>query len=147
MSTPDYSNGPADMALPITYYLTSCFILLCVTPFLLYFQPGLPRIFEYIAHTTIRIYFSAAQIFGTLHEWYNLWEELRQLQPSGQQRTQKNTNYQLIQTSPPYDEYIMEIRQQWISISFEDQTAVFQDLQHNLQVSFFLLISMLPTYY
>ena len=27
--------------------------------------------------------FTAAQIFGTLHEWYNLWEELRQLQPSG----------------------------------------------------------------
>ena len=56
-------------------------------------------------------------------------EELRQLQPSGQRHTQKNTNYQLIQTSPPYDEYITEIRQQWISTPFEDQTTVFQDLQ------------------
>ena len=135
MSTPDYSNGLANTPLPITYYLTSCFILLCATPFLLYFQPGLRWIFGYIADTTIRTYFSAAQIFGTLHEWYNLWEELRQLQPSEQQHTQKNTNYQLIQTSPPYDEYITEIRQQWISTPFEDQTTVFQDLQQDLQVS------------
>ena len=46
-----------------------------------------------IADTTIHTYFTAAQIFRTLHEWYNLWEELRQLQPSGQQHTQENTNY------------------------------------------------------
>ena len=85
--------------------------------------------------TTIRTYFTAAQIFGTLHEWYNLWEELRQLQPSGQWHTQKNTNYQLIQTSPPYDEYITEIRQEWISTPFEDQTTIFQDLQQDPQVS------------
>ena len=89
----------------------------------------------YIADITIHTYFTAAQIFGTLHEWYNLWEELRQLQPSGQRRTQKNTNYRLIQTSPPYDEYIMEIMQQWISTPFEDQTTVFQDLQQDPQVS------------
>ena len=42
---------------------------------------------------------------------------------------------QLIQTSPPYDEYITEIRQQWISTPFEDQTTVFQDLQQDFQVS------------
>ena len=60
-----------------------------------------------------------------LHEWYNLWEELWQLQLSGQQHTQLNTNHQLIQTLPPYDEYIMEIRQQWISTLFEDQTTDF----------------------
>ena len=81
------------MALSITYYLTSCFIMLCVTPFILYFQPGLQQIFGYIADTTIHTYFSAAQIYRTLHEWYNLWKELVQLQPSGQRRTQKNINY------------------------------------------------------
>ena len=37
----------------------------------------------------------------------------------------------MIQTSPPYDEYITEIRQQWISTPFEDQTTVFQDLQQD----------------
>ena len=42
---------------------------------------------------------------------------------------------QLIQTSPPYDEYIMKIRQQWISTPFEDQTTAFQDLQQDFQVS------------
>ena len=41
----------------------------------------------------------------------------------------------MIQTSPPYDEYIMEIRQQWISTPFEDKTTVFQNLQQDFQVS------------
>ena len=135
MSTLDYSNGPVNTASSITSYLASCFILLCVTPFFLYFQPGLQQIFGYIVDTTIHTYFSTAQIYGTLHEWYNLWEELRQLQPSGQWHTQKNTNYQLIQTLPPHDEYITEIRQQWIPTPFKDQITVFQDLQQDLQVS------------
>ena len=71
----------------------------------------------------------------TLYEWYNLWEELQQLQPNRQQHTQLKTYGQLIQTSPPYDEYITEIRQQWILTPFEDQTTVFQDLQQDFQVS------------
>ena len=84
--------------------------------------------------TTICTYFSPAQIYRTLHEWYNLWKELARLQPSGQRCTQKNTNYQLIQTSPTHDKYIMEIRQQWIPTPFKDQITVFQGLQQDLQV-------------
>ena len=91
--------------------------------------------FWYIADTTKCTYFSTAHLFRTLHEWYNLWEELQQLQPSGQRHTQLNTNHQLTQTLPPHDEYIMEIRQEWISTPFEDQTTVFQDLQQDFQVS------------
>ena len=149
MSTLDYSNGPANTALFITYYLALCFILLCVTSFFLHFQTGIQWIFGYIADTIICTYFSAAQIFRTLHEWYNLWEELWQLQPSGQLHTQLNPNHQLAQTLLPHDEYIMEIRHQWISIPFEDQTTVFRDLQQDFQVSNvdFLLIYMLPTYH
>ena len=71
----------------------------------------------------------------TLYEWYNLWEELQQLQLNGQQHTQLKTYDQQIQTSPPYDEYTMEIRQEWISTPFKDQTTVFQDLQQDFQVS------------
>ena len=36
---------------------------------------------------------------------------------------------QLIQTSPPYDEYIMEIRQRWIPTPFTEQATAFQDLR------------------
>ena len=85
--------------------------------------------------TIKRVYFLTAQLFATLYEWYNLWKELRQLQPNGQQHTQLKTYGQLIQTSPTYDEYITEIRQQWISTPFEDQTTDFQDLQQDFQVS------------
>ena len=45
------------------------------------------------------------------------------------------TDDQLIQTSPPYDEYITEIRQQWIPTPFTEQATVFQDLQQDFQVS------------
>ena len=41
----------------------------------------------------------------------------------------------MTQTLPPYDEYITESRQQWISTTFEDQTTVFQDIQQDFQVS------------
>ena len=60
---------------------------------------------------------------------------IRQLQPCGQQHTQLNTDDQLIQTSPPYDEYKMEIRQEWIPSPFMEQGTAFQDLWQDFQVS------------
>ena len=45
------------------------------------------------------------------------------------------TDDQLIQTSPPYDKYITEIRPQWMPTPFVEQTTVFQDLQQDFQVS------------
>ena len=135
MLPPDYSDGLANMALFITHYLALCFILLCATLLFLCFKTETRWIFVCIGDTTKRIYFSTVQLFETLYEWYNLWEELQQLQPCGQQHTQLKTDDQLIQTSPPYDKYITEIRQQWISTPFEEQTTVFQDLQQDFQVS------------
>ena len=41
----------------------------------------------------------------------------------------------MIQTSPPHDEYITEIRQEWTPTPFKDQITVFQDQQQDLQVS------------
>ena len=45
------------------------------------------------------------------------------------------TDDQLTQTSPPYDEYIMEIRQQWIPTPFTEQITAFQDIQQDFQVT------------
>ena len=85
--------------------------------------------------TLWNIYFSTAWLFETLYEWYSLWEELQQLQPYGQQYTQLKTDDQLIQTSPPNDEYITEIRQQWIPTPFTEQATASQDLWQDFQVS------------
>ena len=46
-----------------------------------------------------------------------------------------NTDDQLIQTLPPNDEYIMEIRQQWIPTPFTEQATASQDLWQDFQVS------------
>ena len=48
---------------------------------------------------------------------------------------QLKTDDQLTQTSPPYDEHMMEIRQQLIPTPFKEQTTVFQDLQQDFQIS------------
>ena len=45
------------------------------------------------------------------------------------------TDDQLIQTSPPYDKYITEIREQWIPTPFAEQATAFQDLWQDFQVS------------
>ena len=45
------------------------------------------------------------------------------------------TEDQLIQTSPPYDEYITEIRPQWIPTPFTEQATALQDLWQYFQVS------------
>ena len=65
-----------------------------MTPLLLHFKTEIRWIFVCIGDTTKRIYFSTAQLFETLYEWYNLWEEIQQLQPCGQQHTQLKTGDQ-----------------------------------------------------
>ena len=85
---------------------------------------------------TIRCtYLSTAQIFRILHQWYTLWQELRQLQPIGQRHTHWDTNHRFPQTLPPQDECITEIQQQWISTPFEYHITVFQDLLQDPQVN------------
>ena len=131
----DYSNGPANTDPFITHYLALCFILLCAKPLFLHFKSEIQWIFVHIGDITKHIYFTTVQLFETLYKWYNLWEELQQLQPCKQQHTQLNTDDQLIQTSPPYDEYLMEIIQQWIPTPLTEQATVLQDLQQDFQVS------------
>ena len=81
-----------------------------------------------MADTIKCTYLSTAQISRILYQWYTLWQELRQLQPTGQRHTHLDANHQLPQMLPPQDECIMEIRQQLISTPFEDHITVSQDL-------------------
>ena len=134
MLPPDYSNG-LEIWIRLSLIILHC-VLFCFTQHHCSYvlKPKFDRFLcalgtlqnEYIFHCTT---------FPTLYEWYTLWEELRQLQACGQQHTQLKTDDQLIQTSPPYGEYIMEIRPQWIPTPFAEQATVFQDLQQDFQVS------------
>ena len=88
-----------------------------------------------MADTIKRTYLSTAQIFRILHQWYTLWQELRQLQPTGQQHTNRDTNHRLPQTLPPQDECITEIWQKWTLTPFEDHITISQDLSQEPQVN------------
>ena len=79
-------------------------------------------------------YFYIACIFETSYGLYILWKELRQLQPYDQQHKQFKTGDLLVQTSPPHEEFITEVRQQLIQPPFMEQTTSFQDLQQDFQV-------------
>ena len=109
MSTLDSFNGLANTDLYISYYITSGFILLCVTPFFLCFKTDIQWIFGHMVDTIKYTYLSTTQIFKILHQWYTLWQELRQLQSNGQQHTHLDTNHRLPQTLPLQDKCITEI--------------------------------------
>ena len=74
-------------------------------------------------------------IFETLYGWYTLWKELQQLQPYEQQHKQLKTDDQLVQTSPSQDEFITEVREQWIPTPILEQATSSQDLWQDFQVS------------
>ena len=135
MSTPDSFNGLANKDFGITYYIASGFVLLCVTPFLLWFTTNIQRIFGHVVDTIRCIYLSTTQVFRTLYQWYTLWRELRQLQPTGQQHTNRNPDHQLPQTLLPSDKWITEIQQKWTPTPSEDHITTCQDLPQEYQVN------------
>ena len=65
----------------------------------------------------------------------HLWQELKHLQPTGQQHTNRGMNHQLPQMLPPQDECIAEIWQQWTPTPFEDHITVSQDLLQEPEVN------------
>ena len=97
MSTPDSFDGPANKDFGITYYIVSGFVLLCVTPLLLWFTTNIQQIFGHAADAIRRIYSATTHSFGTLYQWYALWREIKQLQSIRQQHTNRNTDYRLPQ--------------------------------------------------
>ena len=135
MSTPDSFDGPANKDFGITYYIASGFVLLCITPFLLWFTTNIQWIFGHVADNITRTYLSITQVFRTLYQWYTLWWELRQIQPIGQWHTNGNTDHWLPQMIPPPDKWITEIRQQWKQTPFEDHITISQDLLQEYQVN------------
>ena len=81
MSTPDSFDGLANKDFGITYYIVLGFVLLCVTPLLLWFTTNIQQIFGHAADVLRRIYLATTQVLGTLYQWYTLWREIKQLQP------------------------------------------------------------------
>ena len=137
MSSPDYSDGPANVQYPadsfITYCLVSCFLLLGALPRYTYFKRKIQWIFVCIKTIIKRTYFSITGIFETSYGLYILWKELQQLQPHKQQHKQLKTD-SLVQILPPHEEFITEVREQLIQPSFMEQTTSFQDSQQDFQV-------------
>ena len=85
---------------------------------------------DIIKHT----YFYVTYIFETSYGLYIIWKELKQLQPQDQHHQQSKTGHSLVQTSPPPEELLTEVREQLIQPSFMEQIPSIQDLQQEPQV-------------
>ena len=77
MSTPDYFDGLANKDFSITYYIVSGFVLLCITPSLLWFTTNIQQIFEHMADFIECTYLATTHVFKTLCQWYALWREIK----------------------------------------------------------------------
>ena len=133
MSPPDYSNGLANTQYPadsfITYCLILCFLLLCVLPLITHFKREIQQTFVCIETIIKHTYSYITCIFKTTYGLYILWKKLRQVQPHNQQHKQLKTDDSLVQTLPPHEEFITEVREQLIQPPFMEQTTSFQDSQ------------------
>ena len=137
MSSLDYFNGPAITQYPedsfITYCLASCFLLLCALPLITYFKSSIWQTFVCIKDIIKCTYFYTTYIFETSYGLYIIQKELKQLQPQDQHYQQSKTGNSLVQTSPPPEELLTEVREQLIQPSFMEQIPSIQDLQQDSQ--------------
>ena len=136
MSSPDYfliSNGLAITQNAedsfITYCFVSCFLLLCALLLITYFKSSIWQTFVCIKDIIKCTYFYTAYIFETSYGLYIIWKELKQLQLQDQHHQQSKTGDSLVQTSPPPEELLTEVREQLIQPSFMEQIPSIQDLQ------------------
>ena len=141
MSSLDYflvSNGPVITQYPedllITYCLVSCFLLLCALPLITHFKSSIWQTFVCIEDIVKCTYFYIGYISETSYGLYIIWKELKQPQPQDQHHQQSKTGNSLVQTSPPPEELLVEVREQLIQPSFMEQIPSIQDLQQDSQV-------------
>ena len=93
MSTLDSFDGLANKDFGITYYIVSGFVLLCITPLLLWFTTNIQQFFGHAADALRCIYLKTTQGFRTLYQWYALWRVIKQLQPIRQPHMNGNTDH------------------------------------------------------
>ena len=118
MSSPDYFNGLAITQYPedsfITHGLVSCFLLLCALPLITYFKSSIWWTFVCIEDIIKCIYFYIAYTFDISYGLYIIWWEIKQLQIQAQHHQEVKTGNSLVQTSPPPEELLIEVREQLI---------------------------------
>ena len=137
MSPSDYFNGLANTQYPadsfITHCLILCFLLLCALP-LINFKTSIQPTFVYIENIIKHTYIYIVYIFETSYGLYILWKELKQLQFQDQHHKKFKTGNSLVQTLPPHEELITEVREQLIQPPFMEQIPSLQDSQQDFQV-------------
>ena len=138
MSSPDYFNGLANTQYPedlfITHCLIMCFLLLCVLPLTTHFKSSIWWTFVRIKDIIKCTYFCITYIFKTSYGLYILWKEIKQLQLQDQHHQEVKTGHLLVQTSPPPEELLIEVREQLIQPPFMEQISPLQDFQQDSQV-------------
>ena len=101
--------------------VVSCYFLFCALPLITYFKSSIWQTFVCTENIIKCTYFYIAYIFETSYGLYLIWKEIKQLQPQDQHHQQVKTGNLLVQTSPPPEELLTEVREQLIQPSFMEQ--------------------------
>ena len=118
----------------ITHCLVLCFLLLCALPLITYFKSSIQRTFVCIENIIRHTFFHITYIFETSYGLYILWKKIKQLQLHDQCHQQVILGHSLVQTSPPPEELLVEVREQLIQPPFTEHMSLLQDLQQDSQV-------------
>ena len=138
MLSPDYFNGLAITQYPEDSFITPClvswFLLLCALSLITYFKRNIQWTVVCIENIIKCTYFYIAYIFETSYGLYIIWKEIKQLQVQDQHHQQVKPGNSLVQTSPPPEELLIEVREQLIQPPFMEQIPSLQDFQQDSQV-------------
>ena len=88
----------------------------------------------YIENIIKHTYFYIAYIFEISYGLYIIWWEIKQLQIRNVHHQQVKAGNSLVQTSPPPEELLIEVREQLIQPPFMEQIPSLQDFQQDSQV-------------
>ena len=118
------------LLLTAPYRVFCCFLHSLIT----YFKRSIQQTFVCIENFIKCTYFYIMYIFETSYGLYIIWEEIKQLQPQDQHYQQVKPGNSLVQTSPPPEELLIEVREELIQPPFMKQIPPLQDLQQDSQV-------------
>ena len=137
MSSLDYfliSNGPAITQYPDNSFINYCLVsALCVAASYIFQKECFAHICVHWGQYKTHLFLRHVH-FQTFYALYTMWKELKQLQPWDQHHQQSKTGNSLVQTSPPPEELLTEVREQLIQPSLMEQIPSIQDFQQDSQV-------------
>ena len=136
MSSPDYCanhNGLAEIKYSGDYFITYCLswmlIMFCALPLFTHFKDCILQTIPHILDHFQCIGTFTMHVFNLLLGLYHILKELKQFHLDDNKFQQPVTEQVLMESSPPSDEFIIEVKEQLIVLPSTDEISSLQEIQ------------------